>query len=265
MPNFIKPNSTPRMTPDYPSLLKNILKLQTASIAAHTLSDGQRVWVRCINRGNLRILYTLQTVIALYVLKVPSLRGVFCNPKTAISDEAKRLRDLKRAGITAPRLLAQLPHGLMMSDLGDGQTLDHLLRHSEDPLALWQSGLSAISSVHQQGSYLSQAFARNIIALERGQWGFFDFEEDPASKLTIAQCQVRDLLFYLHSSVFLLNDHASAAALLREELAQGSNERQACFTDAATQLRKWRRWRIIGKLGRDGERIASVLHFLADV
>ncbi|UJF23806.1 hypothetical protein L0B52_05505 [Suttonella sp. R2A3] len=255
------------MSLDYSALLKSMLSTQTASIVPHKLPDGRKVWVRCINRGNLRILYTLQTLIALYLFKVPSLRGVFCNPKEAISDEANRLRDLEQAGVNAPRLLAQRSDGLMMSDLGQADTLDHQLHEAQarqqDLLALWQSGLVGINSVHQKDSYLSQAFSRNILVLDHERWGFIDFEEDPRTKLSLAQCQVRDLLFYLHSTVFMIDDVESAANAFEGVLNQGSDERKQCFIEASRALAKWQRWRLIAKLGRDGQRIAKVLYFLS--
>ena len=251
-------------------ILQKLLAQQSESIARHQLKDGRSVWVRRVNRGNPKIYYNFQTFIARFILKAPPLRAVFRGPGQAIEDEASRLAALAAAEIPAPHLLAQLPEGLMMSDLGAGheqaETLDGLMHdqaaEGKPVLPLWCAGLDALSDVHDKQQYLSQAFARNIMLLDGKDWAFIDFEEDPIHELSLEQCQVRDLLFYLHSTVFMINDKKAAVAYFRQALRDADPALQGCFHQTAIQLANTRLRALIGKLGRDGRRIAEALDFI---
>lgn len=251
-------------------ILHTLLAQQSESIARYKLEDGRSVWVRRVNRGNPKIYYSFQTIIAKYLLRVPPLRGVFRGPEAAIEDEASRLAALAAAGIRAPLLLAQLPEGLMMSDLGEGReqvaTLDSLLHdrteQGEEILPLWVAGLDALSKVHEKWQYLSQAFARNIMLLDGRDWAFIDFEEDPIHELTLEQCQVRDLLFYLHSTVFMIDDKKAAIAHFRHTLHRAAPALQENYRQVAVQLAGTRLKTLISKLGRDGRRIAEAVEFI---
>lgn len=251
--------------------LQDLLLKQSQPIAPHVLDDGRRVWVRRLNRGNPRLYYWLQTLIATKIIHVPPLRAVFRSPQGAIEDEANRLRALAEADICAPRLMAQLPDGLMMTDLSAtherSATLDALLREKHTSgkpvLPLWSAGLDALNAVHNKAQYLSQAFARNIMLLDATQWAFIDFEEDPIHYLNLAQCQVRDVLFYLHSTVFLLDEKEAAAKHFNTMMQRANSALQREFQRNADKLMRFNRGHVIGKLGRDGRRIAQALDFIA--
>lgn len=250
--------------------LHQLLLHQEPALARHQLSDGRRVWVRRANVGNPKLYYFIQDMVALYVFKIPPLRAVYRNPKDAIDDEASRLKALEEKRILVPQLLAYSESGLMMSDLSAGrrscETLDALLRGLAEAgkpvLPLWQSGLDALSDVHAKGQYLSQAFVRNILLIDNEDWAFIDFEEDPIHRLTLAECQVRDLLFYLHSSVFLIDDKPSAIAHFRRMLHSATPKLQDCFSRTAVRLGRVKLRPLIAKLGRDGRRIAQAMHFI---
>ena len=62
--------------------------------------------------------------------------------------------------------------------------------------------------MHARDAYLSQAFSRNLMHCPDGGIGFIDFEDDPGATLSLAECQTRDWLSYLHSTALLV--HASA-------------------------------------------------------
>ncbi len=51
----------------------------------------------------------------------------------------------------------------------------------EAVLRLWLQGLRAIELVHNQGTCLSQAFARNLVRCPDGVVGYIDFEDDPTA------------------------------------------------------------------------------------
>ena len=73
---------------------------------------------------------------------------------------------------------------------------------------------AAIAAVHARGAYLSQAFARNLMHCPDGVIGFIDFEDDPGETLSIAECQARDWLSYLHSTALPLRASSCRACRL---------------------------------------------------
>lgn len=193
-----------RNTPiDYAAALAHLLPQQNTTIAAHILDNGEKVWLRKVGKTVPQWRYALLGMLSrrlkLGALQpVPNLGG-----QTALDTEACRLQHFAAVGIPAPRLLAKQNGGLLFSHLGD-TTLLNELEHAPDPLASWQDGLHAIAAVHAKQSYLSQAFVRNIIRTPQGDIGFIDFEDDPGSVMNLENCQIRDWLCYLQSSVMWL-------------------------------------------------------------
>ena len=51
--------------------------------------------------------------------------------------------------------------------------------------SLWAQGLRAMELVHNQGTCLSQAFARNLVRCPDGVVGYVDFEDDPTAVLPL--------------------------------------------------------------------------------
>lgn len=86
----------------------------------------------------------------------------------------------------------------LLSDIGS--PLNRLLKRSspDEALELAQRALRAIRSLHRNGGYLSQAFARNICVSESGI-GFIDFEDDPREVYSLEEAQARDLLLAISS------------------------------------------------------------------
>lgn len=186
--------------PIYAAALARLLPQQNTTIASYILENGEKVWLRKVGKTVPQWRYALLGIISrrlkLGALQpVPNLGG-----QTALDTEAGRLKSLAALGIAAPRLLAQQNGGLLFSHLGD-TTLLHELEHADNPTASWQDGLDAIAAVHAKHSYLSQAFVRNIIRMPQGGIGFIDFEDDPGSVMSVENCQIRDWLCYLQSSV----------------------------------------------------------------
>lgn len=118
-----------------------------------------------------------------------------------IRNEIGRIRALDAAGVRVPALLAHGDEWLLIGDLGR-TTLESLLRHAapDERLALWQRGADYLAQVHRAGQYLSQAFARNLVWSPAAGLGAIDFEDDPASTMSLAEAQIRDWLPYLFST-----------------------------------------------------------------
>ena len=257
---------------DYHSFLCSTLPQQAPGVVSLRIGN-ERVWLRKAGprhgRWRYHLLAALARALRLDVLMpVPNPGG-----DAAITIEAQRLVALRAAGLRVPRLLAQQPGGLLISDLGQSRratmTLLERLEHAalESPTALlgaWRDGLIAIGLAHQRGQYLSQAFARNLVQCADGVVGYIDFEDDPGATLTLAQCQTRDWLSYLHSTAMLIEAAApqAAGALWRAALAADSAEVNARLSQAAQRMRWLRRLPQGRRWGRDTQRVRATARLL---
>ena len=103
------------------------------------------------------------------------------------------------------------------------------------------------------------------MACPDGTIGYIDFEDDPGETLSLAECQARDWLSYLHSTAMLVDaasPHA-AAEHWHAALADASKEVRERIELAARRMR-WlrhlpggRRW------GRDTQRVRAAARLLA--
>jgi tRNA A-37 threonylcarbamoyl transferase component Bud32 len=153
--------------------------------------------------------------------------------------EVARLQRLAAAGVAVPRLLHVDDEFFVQSWLGDAR-LDRLLKRDQ-ALDWWQRGLHTLADLHVRDQYLSQAFARNFIAVGE-TLAMIDFEDDPLEVMTLEQAQARDWLAYLHASALAFRSRlpaplAACAALLREALAHERPAVRALVADAARRLR----------------------------
>lgn len=147
------------------------------------------------------------------------------SPELACRTEQAMIRRLATLGVRVPQLLEVGERELLLSDLG--ATLAETCRREPDPArqrALVSQGLDALHDLHRRGGYLSQAFARNLTIDAQGI-GFIDLEEDPATIMSLAAAQARDVLFYAHSTARFLTDlPGEHARLLAAHLARESDE-----------------------------------------
>lgn len=153
--------------------------------------------------------------------------------------EVLRLRRLAEAGVAVPRVLHVEQDFFVQSWLGD-RRLDGLLKR-DAALAWWRRGLQALVDVHARDQYLSQAFARNFIAVGE-TLAMIDFEDDPLEVMTLEQAQARDWLAYLHASALAFSKRmpaprAECAALLRTEFAHERAPVRQLVADTARRLR----------------------------
>lgn len=257
-PAFIRPD---RLLQDYLAFLRTHAPAQPQGAVSYRLGD-EHLWLKKAeprNRmGGYRLLGTLASVLRLPLLTpVPNQGG-----EEAIATEARRLRELAALGVHVPELLAVQADALLMRHLGvPGQPTPSLANEMQDAvsdgaqavLALWLQGLGAIAQVHASGSYLSQAFARNLVRCGDGQVGFVDFEDDPGTMLPLALCQARDALCFAHSSALALREAGAldaARPLWAEWLAQSAPPMQQAIAASAARL-TWLRHLPKNRLGRD--------------
>jgi len=192
---------------------------QTPLVAHYLLGGllgGQQVWLKKAGRRNSIWGYRVLALIA-WLARMPALKPVpNLGGQAAIATEVQRLQTLAAAGVRVPQVLASSADGFLMSHLGvAGQHTPSLAEEIDQAaqtaqagrcLALWQEGLDFLASVHARKLCLSQAFARNIVRCADGQLGAVDFEDDPSAALSLALCQLRDYLAYIHSTALYLQE-----------------------------------------------------------
>jgi len=259
-------------TSDYDGFLRTTLPQQAPGVGSLRIGN-ERVWLRKAGSRHGSLRYHL-LAIAARAFRLDVLAPVR-NPggQAAIAIEAERLIQLRAAGLRVPRLLARLPGGLLISDLGkSGRATVTLLERLEQaaldsPAALldaWRDGLIAIGLVHARGQYLSQAFARNLVQCADGVIGYIDFEDDPGATLSLAQCQTRDWLSYLHSTAQLITtvDPEAAGALWQTALAADSEKVRTRVAQSAQRIRWLRHLPAARRWGRDTQRLRATARLL---
>jgi len=257
---------------DYDTFLRNILPQQAPGVSSLHIGN-ERVWLRKAGQRHGRLRYHLMAALA-RTLRLDVLTPV-PNPggDAAIIIEAHRLTQLRVAGLRVPRVLAQQPGGMLISDLGKSGratiTLLERLEHAalESPAALleaWRDGLIAIGLVHARGQYLSQAFARNLVQCADGVIGYIDFEDDPGATLSLAQCQTRDWLSYLHSTATLIDSTTPeiSGALWQTALTAESEEVRIRIAHAAERMHWLQRLPANRRWGRDTQRVRAAARLL---
>lgn len=248
---------------DFLNFLDRSVKIQTSSIQAYTLNQ-EKVWLKkATKRHNTWIYVPLGWFAQLFRLKalmpVPNYGG-----DQAILCEARRIEQLKQLGITTPKVLAVSKQGILLQDAAlNGevvQQLDRALANTQDStekLKLYQKAIDALLNVHQKGSYLSEAFARNILVNTQYDFTFIDFETDPGEKLEITSCQARDWLCFIFSTSYHFTEEELQQATQMVDIAILSNENIFQEVCRVGKVINFSRFLKPEKLGRDGRRLVK--------
>ena len=257
---------------DYAEFLRITLPKQEKNVASHRLGS-ERVWLKKAGprhgKWGYRVMAAVARMARLDIIKpVPNPGG-----EAAIATEARRLKQLAAAGLRVPTVLAQQPDGLLISDLGESGRATVVLQERLDQaaaagpaalLAVWREGLAAIAAVHVRGQHLSQAFDRNLVQCPDGVIGYIDFEDDPAEVMTLAECQARDWLSYLHSTAMMLEAAApqTAGQHWHAALATVNEEVRERIANAARRMKWARKLPASRRWGRDTQRVRAVARLL---
>lgn len=232
----------------------------------HQLSNGEIVWVRRMGPRNsiwrYRILNLVSRISGIHLLTpVPNLGGA-----KAIHVELSRLHALAAAGICVPTVLAKTSQALMINHLGQ-RTLEQEWQkcksYPDKLLQRWQLGLNAIAAVHLKQQYLSEPFARNMIFIDDNHIGFIDFEDDPASVLSLTQCQARDWLCYLHSGARMMINYQVGEKARQQWLAMLETQPSTIRHSIHKSLHKigWMRHLDAPRWGTDTLKLAAMARF----
>jgi hypothetical protein len=270
--SILTSSNTP--VPDaYQAFLQQHLPSQSFNVLRYEL-PGESVWLKKVGPSVPAWRYRTLGLLAQW-LDVPVLQPVV-NPggRAAIATEVRRLRDLAARGLRVPQVLATDPDGFLMRHLGAPGTATPSLSdemeaavHSApaSTLALWQQGLTAMQLVHERGTCLSQAFARNMVRCADDVVGYIDFEDDPLATLPPELCVVKDALCYAHSTALFLQDAGTLAAarpLWRAWEAQASPEVRSALARTVHQMRWVGKLPNNRKLGRDTMRLRAMYGLL---
>jgi tRNA A-37 threonylcarbamoyl transferase component Bud32 len=225
--------------------------------------SGRTAWRKTYAEGGVPVrlaaLRGVAKLLGIPPLIAPRAQG----PDEACRTEQAMIRRLAALGAHVPLVLSASPRELLLSDLGP--TLASTCRGERDAdtrRALVAAGLEALATLHANGGYVSQAFARNMTWRD-GRIGFIDLEEDPATAMPLPAAQARDVLFYAHSTARFLADAPGVhASLLATHLRREAQPVRAHVALAARRL-SW-----LGPLARPfGERsraVADALRSLRD-
>lgn len=198
---------------------------------------GRVAWRKTYSEGGRRRRVAVLRWVARRLGANALLAPIPLSPELACRTEQAMIRRLATLGARVPDLLEIGERELLLSDLGP--TLAETCRREPDPArrhALVQQGLDALLDLHRRGGYLSQAFARNL-TIDASGIGFIDLEEDPATMMSLAAAQARDVLFYAHSTArFLADQPGGHSRLLAQHLARESEETRREVSRTARKL-----------------------------
>lgn len=116
-----------------------------------------------------------------------------------IERECRQIDAFRTHGFTVPEVLYRSRSALVLSDLGPSVGAQLVAMRQQDPdgheALVERCGLE-LGRVHGAGLCHGRPHPRDF-ALPDGQFGFFDFEEDPAAVMPLAMAQARDVWLLL--------------------------------------------------------------------
>lgn len=119
-----------------------------------------------------------------------------------VNGEVKRLQLLDNHGINVPKVLASGDGWFVMTDKGDSlrKLLYSNFLSDADRLNLLTQAAKSLAKLHCADRWHGRPALRDLM-WDGHAIAFVDFEEDVGRKLSLLQCQVRDLLLFLHDIV----------------------------------------------------------------
>lgn len=253
---------------NFSKFLRNSLKIQDQNIQSYQLGDG-KVWLKKASERHSAWIYLPLKWVA-RILNIEALTPIpNYGGSKSIYCEVHRLTELNSLGIPTPQILANCSQGLLIEDVADhgedvmqlDQALAEMEGNTAKKLEFYREAIFAIQSVHHKDSYLSEAFARNILVNKDKAFTFIDFETDPGEVLDLETCQIRDWLCFIFSTAFRFNDDELAQAcdiFIGEIYPSKSKYNEICRIGNKLN---WVANFNLGKLGSDGRKMQKCLEF----
>lgn len=168
--------------------------------------DGKKVWFKkpkkdagnfwsCANHHMTKILpYSM--------LKKSS----YCTPEEYLQTEKRRLEALGAKGIPVPQVLESAEHWMALSDAG-AQLEDTVAKNTNisKRKEMLLKAATALGEVHTKGEWHGSAQLKDMTIQDREgieTVGFIDLADDPSDRLSLTDCQARDILNF---SLSLMN------------------------------------------------------------
>lgn len=256
------------MPNSFNSFLEHTQTIQTTAVK-HYHVHGQKVWLKKATKRHSSWIYVplrwCARILDLQMLvPVPNHGG-----KEAILCEINRIRQLKSLKISIPEILAYREDSFLMRDAAKlGKTVCELENaldkqvDTQSKMVIYESAIHSLNNIHSKKTYLSEAFARNILVDDALNFSFIDFETDPGRILSLQDCQTRDWLCFIFSTARCFENHELNQAC--EMLTQGLNQNIRSFQGVcrvSTKL-KWILKLKPEKLGSDGERLKKSIYLM---
>jgi tRNA A-37 threonylcarbamoyl transferase component Bud32 len=257
------------MTPNaFANFLEHAVLEQANPVQSYDINH-QKVWLKKASKRHSTWIYLplrwFSKMLGLNMLApVPNYGG-----EKAIACEISRIQQLNKLNINVPEILAYNEQSVLLKDASiNGQPVVQLekalskQKNLEDKLNLLQNSIFALDNIHSKNSYLSEAFARNILVDTEQNFSFIDFETDPGQYLSLTDCQTRDWLCFIFSTShkFEVEDLHLVANIFERILEKNVKT----FQDICRVGRKLK-WILALKpeaLGNDGVRMKKCIYLL---
>lgn len=190
----------------------------------------------------------------------------------AIQCEIHRIQALAQVGVRVPEILAHTDDTLLLKDAANNEIeidqLEAILNNTSDfqrRFTLYQKAVMEIARIHEKKSYLSEAFARNILVDSQHNFIFIDFETDPRSYFTLMECFARDWLCFMFSTArFFDENELSEVAIFLANQLKTSPEILQLICQVGQRI-QWLLSLKIEKLGNDGRRLKKSLLLIKEL
>lgn len=195
---------------DYPSLERTVLSLLLHNGHQRTFSfhcNGERLWLKQPESVKANIWHKTMPYVAKLLNNNFFRPTVATDPKASLAYEAKRLRELKKGGITVPDVVIEHEEYLVLEDAGIPFSVllgDSALERDEKTRLAGELS-RALAQMHNRGFYHSRPALRDF-AYKEGKIYFMDFEEEIEKTLTAEEAIVRDGFLYVHTLFRKLRD-----------------------------------------------------------
>lgn len=162
--------------------------------------NDEKYWIKQPEPGEANVWHSLMSLLS-RLLKNNFFRPtVVTDPSASLAYEAKRLKELKAAGINVPRVMVHKDNYLVLEDAGVPLSIllgSSAMKH-EEKKSLATELSQALAGLHNRGFYHSRPALRDI-AYKEGKIYFMDFEENLENTLTTEEAIIRDGFLYLHA------------------------------------------------------------------
>lgn len=172
--------------------------------------DGKKVWLKkpkedagnfwaCANHHMAKILpYSM--------LKKSS----YCTPEEYVQTESRRLEALGAKGIPVPQVLEVNEKWLALSDAG-AQLEETVTKNTNISTRkeILLKAATALGEVHTKGEWHGSALLKDMTIQDKDgiqTVGFIDLADDPSDRLSLVDCQARDVLNFSLSLMNIVDD-----------------------------------------------------------